>query len=333
VGGAGLPDPSLAALLEPEVLYHVRDVHRDPVDPRVLERLPEEPSRRTDERAPLAILLVPGLLSHEHECGAAAPLPEDRLRRVAEQLTRCNRRSAAGDVASAAWISAVAVSPSWALERRWDPALHRLPSLVGCYDRAMPAGREEQDADGREDGMKLERTSAGLAPAGWFVDRCRRLGPCALPRYPSTRIPPRRRFLVNGSGSADPGPGSHQRPTRWPGGPRGGAPCPTEGRPTETIRRSWQAQRTYARHDSGEGYGEGERAHRTAIAAQTLVPRRSATAGSRRTKGPSDPQDALSGGRPDARRRAASRRPGQHPAGARGPSRGSRDERFAPLDR
>lgn len=71
-----------------------------------------------------------------------------------------------------------------------------------------------------------------------------------------------------------------------------------------TIRRSpAKAQRTYAKaHDNAvERYGEGERAHRTAIAALKYSFER---VGDRWTpkdrKGPSDPQDARSG--PAARR-------------------------------
>lgn len=66
-----------------------------------------------------------------------------------------------------------------------------------------------------------------------------------------------------------------------------------------TLQRSpAKAQRTYAKaHDSAvEQYGEGERAHRTAIAALKHSFERSGDRWiPKKRKGPSDPQDALSG--------------------------------------
>ena len=75
-----LVDAALAARLPLEVLDGVRDVDVDAVDPRRLERLVEQPARRADERLPGLVLLVAGLLAHEHHLGRPRPLSEHGLR-------------------------------------------------------------------------------------------------------------------------------------------------------------------------------------------------------------------------------------------------------------
>ena len=59
-------DPALAARLPLEVLDDVRDVSARPVDAGLVERLVEQPTGRTDERAAFAVLAVTGLFADEH---------------------------------------------------------------------------------------------------------------------------------------------------------------------------------------------------------------------------------------------------------------------------
>src|ERR687887_611324 len=79
-----LVDAPLAARLPLEVLDDVRDVGLPPVDPRLLERLVEDPAGRADERLPRLVLLVAGLLADEHHVRRPRALAEHCLRRVLE---------------------------------------------------------------------------------------------------------------------------------------------------------------------------------------------------------------------------------------------------------
>jgi len=76
-----LVDPALPSRLPLEVLDRVRDVGRRPVDPRGLEGLVEEAAGRADEWLASLVLLVAGLLAHEHHLGRSRPFSEDGLRR------------------------------------------------------------------------------------------------------------------------------------------------------------------------------------------------------------------------------------------------------------
>ena len=73
-------DPPLAPLLVPEVLDDVGDVRVIRRDAGALESLVEHPTRRADERVPLEILLVSGLLPDEHHGGVARTLAHHPLR-------------------------------------------------------------------------------------------------------------------------------------------------------------------------------------------------------------------------------------------------------------
>ena len=79
--------PPLAALLELEVLHDVRQVDLVAVDADLLERAVELASRRAHERPAGAILAVTRLLADEHHPRAFESLPEDRLGRVAPEVT------------------------------------------------------------------------------------------------------------------------------------------------------------------------------------------------------------------------------------------------------
>src|SRR4051812_16936122 len=81
-----LVDAPPTALLELEVLHHVRDVDVVTRDPDGLERPVELAPGRSHERAALAVLLVAGLLPDEHGPGALQPFAEDGLARVAPQM-------------------------------------------------------------------------------------------------------------------------------------------------------------------------------------------------------------------------------------------------------
>src|SRR5581483_6772619 len=71
-----------------EVLHHVGDVGLSAVDPGLVEGLVEQAPGRADERLPLAVLAVAGLLADEHElCGARAGA-EYRLRAGSPELAR-----------------------------------------------------------------------------------------------------------------------------------------------------------------------------------------------------------------------------------------------------
>ena len=70
-----------------EVLDHVGDVGVLARDPGRLEGLIQDPSCRPDERLPLEVLVVSGLLTDEHHARRAPALPEHGLGRVAEERT------------------------------------------------------------------------------------------------------------------------------------------------------------------------------------------------------------------------------------------------------
>ncbi len=70
-----------------EVLHRVRDVDRAPVDADFRQRPVEQLARRADERQPGAVLLVTGLLAHEHDAGVGGPFPEDGAGRPLPEVT------------------------------------------------------------------------------------------------------------------------------------------------------------------------------------------------------------------------------------------------------
>ena len=72
-------DAATATLLELEVLDHVGDVRLAACDPGGIEPTVELLAGRADERLALAVLLVAGLLAHEHQPRALQPFAEDGL--------------------------------------------------------------------------------------------------------------------------------------------------------------------------------------------------------------------------------------------------------------
>ncbi|GAA4302534.1 hypothetical protein GCM10023086_18940 [Streptomyces venetus] len=80
-------DPPLArlGLRELEVLHGVGDIGLGGIDPRLLQRPVQQPPGRPDERLPLPILLIPGLLPYEHDPGIRIAGTEDGLRGIPVQ--------------------------------------------------------------------------------------------------------------------------------------------------------------------------------------------------------------------------------------------------------
>jgi len=79
--------PPLAAQLPLEVLHCVGNVEMLPIHPRGLERAIEEASRGTDERQPLPVFLVAGLLADQHHPRVRVAGAEYGLCRVRPQRT------------------------------------------------------------------------------------------------------------------------------------------------------------------------------------------------------------------------------------------------------
>jgi len=79
-------DAPLAAALEAEVLHRIRDVDLVARDACSVNRLGEQAPGGADEGLSLEILLVAGLLAHEHEARAGASLREDDLRGILPEL-------------------------------------------------------------------------------------------------------------------------------------------------------------------------------------------------------------------------------------------------------
>ena len=73
------------------MLDHVRQVHRRPVDARVLQRSVQEPARRPHEGSPLDVLVVARLLAHHHHPRILRAFAEHGLGPQAPQLARAAR--------------------------------------------------------------------------------------------------------------------------------------------------------------------------------------------------------------------------------------------------
>lgn len=78
-----LVQAALAAQLELEVLDHVGHVHRAPIDADLGQHLVEQMAGRADERAPLTILAIAGLLADEEQFRVGGAFAEHGLRRLA----------------------------------------------------------------------------------------------------------------------------------------------------------------------------------------------------------------------------------------------------------
>jgi hypothetical protein len=78
---------TLAARLPFEMLHGVGHVERAAVDAGGLQRAVEQAPGRADEGQAAAVLLVAGLLAHQHHAGVRIAGAEDRLRRVRVERT------------------------------------------------------------------------------------------------------------------------------------------------------------------------------------------------------------------------------------------------------
>jgi hypothetical protein len=78
----GLVQAALAAQLPLEVLDRVGDIEVRAVHLGGLERAVEQPPGRADEGQALLVLLVAGLLAHQHDSCVRVPRAEHRLGRV-----------------------------------------------------------------------------------------------------------------------------------------------------------------------------------------------------------------------------------------------------------
>src|SRR5829696_495836 len=79
LGLGRLVDAPLALRRPLEMLDDVGDVGIASLDPRLLERLVEDPAGRPHEGMPLDVLAVTGLLADQHQPRPLQPLAEDRL--------------------------------------------------------------------------------------------------------------------------------------------------------------------------------------------------------------------------------------------------------------
>ena len=86
------PPPGQLGPHELEVLDRVGDVDQAAVDAGGFETLVQQSPRRAHERAPLPVLLVAGLLAHEHHLGVPGTLAEHRLGGVRPQATAATAR-------------------------------------------------------------------------------------------------------------------------------------------------------------------------------------------------------------------------------------------------
>src|SRR4051812_29150411 len=83
-----LVDAPLSLRRPLEVLHRVRHVHALPIDARFDQRFVEEVPGWPDERLADLVLLITGLLAHEHDVRGAWSLAEDRLRPRLPEIAR-----------------------------------------------------------------------------------------------------------------------------------------------------------------------------------------------------------------------------------------------------
>jgi hypothetical protein len=76
-----LMQPNLAARFPFEVLHCVGDVHLSSIDACGLEAFVEQLTGWSDERLPLLVFAIAGLLSYEENSGVGSAFPKDDLRR------------------------------------------------------------------------------------------------------------------------------------------------------------------------------------------------------------------------------------------------------------
>ena len=79
IRGRSLVDAPLPSRLELEVLDHVGDVDVVAIDPRFIQGLVEDRTRRTDERPAGEVLSIARLLADHHHSGLPRAFPGDRL--------------------------------------------------------------------------------------------------------------------------------------------------------------------------------------------------------------------------------------------------------------
>ena len=68
------------------MLHGVRQIDPAAIDARLFQRRVEETSGRTDERLALEVLLVTGLLAHQHQARVLAAFAENGLGRALPQV-------------------------------------------------------------------------------------------------------------------------------------------------------------------------------------------------------------------------------------------------------
>src|SRR5207248_7188824 len=93
-----LVDAALAARLPLEVLDDVGHVDGRSIDARFTERAIEQLARRSDERVPAQVFVVPRLLADEHQLRFLRAFAEDRLRAAAPQIARLTVLRGAADL-------------------------------------------------------------------------------------------------------------------------------------------------------------------------------------------------------------------------------------------
>src|SRR5688572_26049339 len=81
------------AALPLEMLHRIGDVNLAPVDSRLLQGVVEQPASRTDERPPLAILLIARLFADDDDSRAWSSFAEHRLRSDHPQSAAMTRSS------------------------------------------------------------------------------------------------------------------------------------------------------------------------------------------------------------------------------------------------
>jgi hypothetical protein len=77
-----LMQPNPAARFPFEVLHGVGDVHLSSIDPRGLEAFVKQLTSWSDERLPLLVFAIAGLLSYQQNSGMGSAFPKDDLRRL-----------------------------------------------------------------------------------------------------------------------------------------------------------------------------------------------------------------------------------------------------------
>lgn len=81
-----LMQADLSAWFPFEMLNSIGDVDFGPIDPRGLEAFIKQLTGGPDERLPLQVFAIAGLLSHQEKCAMGSPFPKDGLCRFAIKI-------------------------------------------------------------------------------------------------------------------------------------------------------------------------------------------------------------------------------------------------------